>query len=427
MFMEKKLFKKVSIILCFTLLSLFFSFHILNAQVTYQNNVRDNGDANSPSVSINNFTIPAGSNRLLVVFVGASAPGSAPVTAITYNNQNLMPATAVTSTSERSEIWYLVISGTSSITSNVFVSWSNVVSEGQAIAASFGGVDASSPIGMTENEAGVGNTTLATLSSSSGNMVVDCVQNRNNTNGVNFGANQTEIFDLGYTSTQTGVSYQSVSGSPVDMSWSVAISDRYAYSVAELRQATILPTELKYFLAKPNPQSVTLDWATVTEVNNDYFTIERSVNGIHFEPIGEVKGAGTSDETLTYTFKDISLPQGRNQLYYRLRQTDFDGRSKVEKVVSVDLTSQNLSEQNLLNFVTVYPNPTADILNIRFPENMVEDHVEIYNEWGQKVLETFLNHPSKNAILLEDFPSGVYFLNFKINGENFIKEVVVSK
>ncbi len=77
--------------------------------------------------------------------------------------------------------------------------------------------------------------------------------------------------------------------------------------------------------------------------------------------------------------------------------------------------------------MTAYPNPTSDILNIRFNENVEEGWVEMYNELGQKVLAKDLNHPSKNTISVSDLPSGVYFLNLKTDGNHFTKRVIISE
>ncbi len=418
-----RLLEKVQIAPCLILISVLFSFSVLNAQVTYQNNVRDNGDANNTVINIFNFHVPAGNNRLIVVSVGShtASGNNSLVTGITFNSQNFTKATSVVSVSQNSEIWYLVLSGTSIIQEDLVVSFSQPYDEAQAIAASYTGVESSNPIGSTDTQGGFGTTGMLTLPTASGHLVVDCVQ-RNNGLQVTFGANQTALSNTAYSSSQTGASYESATGSSVEMSWSASVSARFAYSAVELNQAPVLPVELKYFRAHPNSQSVNLAWATATEINNDYFTIERSVNGTNYDPIGKVKGAGSSYEELTYSFVDKQLPEGNTQLYYRLRQTDFDGTSKIEKVVSVDL----LNFHSLVNLVTVYPNPTSDILNIRFNENIEEGRLEMYNELGQKFLESDLNHSSNNTISVRGFPSGVYFLSLKMDGSNLDRRVIIT-
>ncbi|MGB3616831.1 MAG: LamG domain-containing protein, partial [Catalinimonas sp.] len=85
----------------------------------------------------------------------------------------------------------------------------------------------------------------------------------------------------------------------------------------------VLPIELTDFSAEVSGDAVVLTWETATEINNAYFTVERSTDGQHFEAVGQVTGAGNSGQSLSYTWQDVAPPAGR--LYYRLKQTDFDG------------------------------------------------------------------------------------------------------
>src|SRR5204863_239315 len=80
------------------------------------------------------------------------------------------------------------------------------------------------------------------------------------------------------------------------------------------------------YVAAPNcnNETVRLKWTTASELNNDYFTLERSGNGIDFNGLGRITGAGNNNNYQDYYFEDISPLRGIN--YYRLSQTDFDGR-----------------------------------------------------------------------------------------------------
>jgi hypothetical protein len=85
-----------------------------------------------------------------------------------------------------------------------------------------------------------------------------------------------------------------------------------------------LPIELVSFDAGKNEeQRVTLTWVTASEINNNFFTIERSKNGFDFVPILNIPGAGNSTSTLHYSIEDENPLEGDN--YYRLKQTDYDG------------------------------------------------------------------------------------------------------
>ncbi|MES2567304.1 MAG: lamin tail domain-containing protein [Bacteroidota bacterium] len=111
--------------------------------------------------------------------------------------------------------------------------------------------------------------------------------------------------------------------------------------------AMVLPIELLYFNANYNGKYVDLNWATATEINNDYFTIERSGDGLNFESLLKVKGAGNSTNQINYSVTDEEPINGIS--YYRLKQTDFDDNFSYSNIVSV--TSKIEEEYK------IYPNP----------------------------------------------------------------------
>ncbi len=97
---------------------------------------------------------------------------------------------------------------------------------------------------------------------------------------------------------------------------------------------TPLPIDLIYFRAQNDDKSVNLFWETATEINNDYFTIERSIDGINFEAIANMNGSGNSSTALAYQFTDATPLSGTS--YYRLKQTDYDGQSETFNIVVID-------------------------------------------------------------------------------------------
>lgn len=111
-----------------------------------------------------------------------------------------------------------------------------------------------------------------------------------------------------------------------------------------------LPVELVSFHATLSEKIVILNWTTASELNNDYFTVERSMDGINFTELAEVKGAGTNNTILNYSAPDNNPLPGIS--YYRLKQTDYDGRSEYSEMVIVE--AKEISETELL----IYPNPT---------------------------------------------------------------------
>ena len=111
-----------------------------------------------------------------------------------------------------------------------------------------------------------------------------------------------------------------------------------------------VPIQLASFNAVPDGQRVKLNWITANELNNDYFTVEKSLDGRTFVFIEKVEGAGTSSRILNYSTIDYSPWSGAS--YYRLKQTDFDGNATYSKIISVDLGQTGALSFNL------YPNPS---------------------------------------------------------------------
>jgi len=118
--------------------------------------------------------------------------------------------------------------------------------------------------------------------------------------------------------------------------------------------AHVLPIELLRFTASPKNNGIKIDWITSSEINNDYFTIEKSINGITFEEIAKIEGAGNSNNQLSYSYTDEDPFAGNS--YYRLKQTDFDGKFERFKLTSVYYDPKT-SEAQVNCDIKVQPNP----------------------------------------------------------------------
>lgn len=121
----------------------------------------------------------------------------------------------------------------------------------------------------------------------------------------------------------------------------------------------ILPVEFQSLQAlfMPASSSVKVDWSTAKEWNNSHFEIERSVGGIsNFIVIGTIDGKGWSDQETNYTFDDNSLPAGKNNIYYRIKQVDFDGAMAYSKVVAAQVNIVRKSHK----VWQAFPNPVSD-------------------------------------------------------------------
>ncbi|MBI4947188.1 MAG: T9SS type A sorting domain-containing protein [Bacteroidetes bacterium] len=140
-----------------------------------------------------------------------------------------------------------------------------------------------------------------------------------------------------------------------------------------------MPVELLSFnaIAEDNTR-VRCEWSTASEINNDYFAIERSKDGTNFSQIGTVKGAGNSSVTLNYTFYDHEPYSGLS--YYRLKQFDYNGAFTYSQIRAVYIGT--------LNLITIYPNPSTDgsIQYIIASEDGGELSVKVYDIIGRKVI-----------------------------------------
>ncbi len=112
---------------------------------------------------------------------------------------------------------------------------------------------------------------------------------------------------------------------------------------------TTLPVELMYFEGEFD-KNVILSWATATEINNEYFSLERSENGKDFYEIARIQGHGNSEEMIEYTYEDDSYESAVE--FYRLKQVDFDGQFEIFKAIRVE-TNAGQAENSFKVFPTV--------------------------------------------------------------------------
>ncbi|WP_165851327.1 T9SS type A sorting domain-containing protein [Brumimicrobium aurantiacum] len=171
-----------------------------------------------------------------------------------------------------------------------------------------------------------------------------------------------------------------------------------------------LPIELLSFDANLNQKQVDLSWSTASELNNDYFTIERSADGMTWETIQTIEGAGNSTRVIDYNYTDYSPVSGIS--YYRLTQTDFDGAFETFDILAV--------ENNTLIEMNAFPNPSTGFTTISgLDEN---SDLRIFNAMGaevtSKVSITKLGSISKLDIT--QLTEGLYFVH---SGENSLRLV----
>lgn len=170
-----------------------------------------------------------------------------------------------------------------------------------------------------------------------------------------------------------------------------------------------LPVELLFFNALKDNGLVELTWATASQLNFDYFSVEYSTDGLVWTEIERIKGEGTTQNKDEYDLKNVKVLTGTN--YYRLRMVDLDGTFEYSKVAMIIIEAPML--------VSVYPNPIkqSDVISVELNFTPNEgDRIVVYNIYGTELLSLPVN-VTKVQLQISDFKEGTYVI--KYNGLNF--------
>ncbi len=166
-----------------------------------------------------------------------------------------------------------------------------------------------------------------------------------------------------------------------------------------------LPIELYSFTGTCDKQKIILKWSTATETDNNFFSIERSIEGIEWKLIGTIAGSGNTSNIRNYEYIDYQ-PYKKNSLY-RLKQTDLNGNEKY----GTDIAVKNCNDHSN-NFV-IYPNPSNGKFELFCPGHMdYPCSIEIFNLNGQKVYTSFSDVFKFDLVHI--IP-GVYFMNVQMH------------
>lgn len=163
---------------------------------------------------------------------------------------------------------------------------------------------------------------------------------------------------------------------------------------------TPLPIELISFEAVLNNGIVDLKWETASELNNDHFTIERGASVENFEAIATIKGKGTTTSKSTYSAQDANPLNGES--YYRLKQTDFDGRVSFSSIESVILDESSS--------LKLYPNPSTGIFTLSGVGKIEPSQIRIMGQLGQLIPASISLEGDDVIIDVRSFASGIYTL-----------------
>ncbi|WPP48869.1 T9SS type A sorting domain-containing protein [Catalinimonas niigatensis] len=191
-----------------------------------------------------------------------------------------------------------------------------------------------------------------------------------------------------------------------------------------------LPVELLSFSVKMQDRVALLQWVTASEKNNDFFEIQRSLNGKTWTTIGIVKGAGDSQQELSYTYTDKNPVYGVS--YYRLRQVDFDAQYEYSNVIVLE----NVSDDTELPQpeVLLYPNPAQlEKLIIRALHLHAGQQVEVSlsDIYGKQYLyEQVMPEDLEKGISIKQnmsLPNGVYLVSIRQGDIRIQKKLILKE
>jgi hypothetical protein len=175
-----------------------------------------------------------------------------------------------------------------------------------------------------------------------------------------------------------------------------------------------LPVKLISFSGRKVNTRVQLNWNTENAVNLSYFGIERSSDGVTFNNVGTINA--TAGRSGSYSYSDATAP-ATGTSFYRLRQTDADGRYQYSAVVMI----RSGAEKN--GSLVVFPNPTNHYLSLSTGGNEVIQHLAIFDINGKRIVDK--NNPSTNTIDVSTLAKGFYKIKVETaTGESFSSSFV---
>lgn len=174
-----------------------------------------------------------------------------------------------------------------------------------------------------------------------------------------------------------------------------------------------LPVSLLNFEGTSTSFGNELNWQTASELNNDFFTVEKSRDGVNFETIEQIDGGGNSNEILSYSYVDINVSAVD---YYRLSQTDYDGT--VKKLAVLRLGSETKRE------IKIYPNPAESGQPIQISGTSTAAFWKLLSLSGQEVKSGDL--VDGTSVDVSGQLPGIYFLEIK-DGEQVNRQKLILK
>ncbi len=187
------------------------------------------------------------------------------------------------------------------------------------------------------------------------------------------------------------------------------------FTIASATAANPLPIKLIDFSGECQEGQIAFQWSTIVEINNDYFTIEHSSDGMNWMIIDTVQGAGNSTSNNSYSYNDTEQNSGTS--IYRLKQTNFNGSYQYSEAIAIDPCKD--AEEEL----TLYPNPSNGSFNYSFngDSNDIKS-IEIFNSLGEQVYKG----GAHSIVTLSDVQAGMYFFHLNLYSRTVVKKIIIT-
>jgi hypothetical protein len=189
---------------------------------------------------------------------------------------------------------------------------------------------------------------------------------------------------------------------------SAALSTFSPLTLGSTTKFNVLPVTWLTFEVAKNQNQATITWKTVNEINNSYFDVEKSTNGIDFQSIAKIQAKGNTNTENAYSFQDTHTNTKTGYLYYRIKQTDIDHHATYTNIKVLEM------EQEKNKLLHAFPNPTQDKFMVEFVTKENEkiawqliDLIGNIVQEGEKDIQIGTN---TLQLSLQNFAKGYYFL-----------------
>jgi hypothetical protein len=207
----------------------------------------------------------------------------------------------------------------------------------------------------------------------------------------------------------------------VKASFANGVSGNSNTTQVKIKDDISLPISFVEFKANKKEDGVELTWETATEINNSHFTVEKSSDAVTFSSIATVKGAGNSNTVRSYAVTDAELKNGMS--YYRIKQTDFDGKSTYSVVICFNYTPST--------GLTVCPNPSnsGEVMRVSIPDNGQNALIVVRDMQGQEYYsKVILDTENHQLVAVNPEPAlapGMYMVIASSDNSIYSQKIIV--